>query len=168
MAFCKICACGKKIVFQRRTSPPDECQYCGRRLMNFTTFDENDPQVSLLLNNDNDKTIETKQEHEVNDENEATRFILLSNENEEIEIPEEGGIIGRTELGAEVLAKYPSVSKKHIRILPSFGNRIVIEDISRFGTYINGIKMEKNVPQRVAIDAKIRLCNVDFTLYEKI
>ena len=135
--------------------------------MSFTTFDENDPQVELLLN---------KGTHPIEDDNcqkndvqssGISCFVLVSDFNEEIIIPKEGGIIGRTEIGAEVLAKYPSVSKQHIKIYPSFGNRIVVEDISRFGTLLNGIKIEKNVPHRIAVDAKLTLCNVDFTLYEK-
>ena len=40
MAFCKICTCGKKVIFERRFSFPDQCPDCGRRLMDFQTYSE--------------------------------------------------------------------------------------------------------------------------------
>ncbi len=53
MAFCKICDCGNKIVFERRSSYPDSCPMCGRGLLDYEIYDENDPIVKSLLH---DKT----------------------------------------------------------------------------------------------------------------
>lgn len=170
MANCKICVCGEKITFDR-ASAPDECPYCGRRLINYATFDESDPQVAILLKNNSDSSDEECDEHlEKECEQKETKagFVLVSDCNEEIFIPDEGGIIGRAEIGAEILAKYPSVSKQHIKIYPSFGNRLIVEDISKYGTFLNGEKLEKNLPKSVAVKDKLTLCNVDFTLCEKI
>lgn len=49
MAFCKVCNCGEKIVFERRMSFPDNCPSCGRRIADFQTYGENDPIVAALM-----------------------------------------------------------------------------------------------------------------------
>ena len=50
MSFCKICSCGEKVVFERRLSFPDNCPSCGRRLVDFLTYNVDDPKVQELLN----------------------------------------------------------------------------------------------------------------------
>ena len=49
MAFCKVCACGEKIVFERRLGFPDNCPSCQRKLVDFLTYNEDDPRVAELL-----------------------------------------------------------------------------------------------------------------------
>ena len=49
MAFCKICDCGEKVVFERALSYPDVCPNCGRAMSAFTTYDENDPKVEEII-----------------------------------------------------------------------------------------------------------------------
>ena len=49
MAFCKVCTCGEKIVFERRLSFPDNCPSCGRKLVDFLTYNEDDPRVEELM-----------------------------------------------------------------------------------------------------------------------
>ena len=140
MAFCKICVCGNIIRYERTKDLPDVCPFCGRgQLELLPPFREDDPQVKVLLNQNN-PTDET--EIYESEEVESGGFILVSSVGDEIEIPHEGGVIGRTGIGADVLAKYPSVSKQHLKIYPCLGERIIIEDISKYGSFINGIKME--------------------------
>ena len=49
MAFCKVCVCGEKIIFERRLSFPDNCPSCGRKLVDYLTYAEDDPHVEELL-----------------------------------------------------------------------------------------------------------------------
>ena len=172
MAFCKVCPCGNKVVFQKVYMAPDECPFCGRRLISLPAFDEDSEEVKRNLQkynpsmDENENTI--SEEDECDDiQNSDSELCLVSENGERIDIPAEGGIIGRTEIGAEILAKYPSVSKQHIRVYYTFKKTLLIEDISSYGTFIDGRKMEKNISEHVNPGAIIRLCNVDFTL-EKV
>ena len=169
MAFCKVCPCGKKVVFEKIFLAPDECPFCGRRLISLPAFNEDSEEVERNLkkyhsaeediSNDDSKDFEESQ----TDEKDSILY-LLSNDGERIDIPPEGGIIGRTGIGAEILAKYPSVSKQHIRVYYTFKKALLVEDISSYGTYLDGRKMEKNISEHVTPGVVIRLCNVDFTL----
>ena len=40
MAFCKVCPCGEKVVFEKIFLAPDECPFCGRRLLSLPAFKE--------------------------------------------------------------------------------------------------------------------------------
>ena len=171
MAYCKVCACGKKVVYEKIFMAPDECPFCGRRLLSVPAFKEDSEEVERNLkkynptSDETDNNSDTINDEKVNESNSA--LCLLSDNGERITIPPEGGIIGRTEIGAEILAKYPSVSKQHIRVYYTFKKTLLIEDISSYGTFIDGRKMEKNISEHVNPGAIIRLCNVDFTL-EKV
>ena len=93
-------------------------------------------------------------------------YIKLSN-GKEISIPDEGGVIGRTELGAEELAEYPSVSRQHIKVTVRRNIGVLIEDISKYGTFVDGQRISKNEPVRITNGSKITLCNVDAELLVK-
>ena len=169
MAFCKVCPCGNKVVFQKVYMAPDECPFCGRRLISLPAFDEDSEEVKRNLQkynpsmDENENTISEEDEcHDI--QNSDSELCLVSENGERIDIPAEGGIIGRTEIGAEILAKYPSVSKHHIKVYYTFKKALLVEDISSYGTFIDGRKMEKNLSEHVNPGAVIRLCNVDFTL----
>lgn len=82
----------------------------------------------------------------------------------EIRIPDEGGIIGRTGIGAEELAEYQSVSRQHLRVTPRRNIGILVEDISTYGTLVDGQRIVKNSPVRVAEGAKVTLTNVNVVL----
>lgn len=166
MAFCKVCACGERIVFERRLSFPDNCPSCGRKLVDFLTYDEDDPRVEELMRGNSSSNDSTESVIDLQPANEKPfkgYYLKLSNGNE-INIPNEGGVIGRTELGAEELAEYPSVSRQHIRVTIRRNIGVLIEDISRYGTLVEGQRIVKNEPVRVVDGSKITLCNVETEL----
>lgn len=169
MAFCKVCACGNKIVFERRLSFPDKCPSCGRRLVDYLTYSEDDPRVDELLKATHESAVdENNVEGNVAfSENHKKHYALRITNEIEIVIPEEGCIIGRTEQGAEELSEYPSISRQHLRITPKRNIGVLIEDISKYGTLVDGQRIEKNTPVRVAEGSKITLCNVDTLLVAK-
>ena len=169
MANCKVCACGEKIVFERRLGFPDKCPSCGRKLVDFLTYNEDDPRVEELmrettgLESNNEAVAEP-----ISDKGKVSKgyYLKLSN-GKKISIPNDGGIIGRTELGAEELAEYPSVSRQHIRVTVRRNIGVLIEDISKYGTLVDGQRIVKNEPVRVADGSIVTLCNVDVELIVK-
>lgn len=168
MAFCKVCACGEKIVFERRLSFPDNCPSCGRRLVDFLTYNEDDPRVKELMKGNATDTSENEGKAVSTESgSHKKRFILRLNNGREIEIPSEGGIVGRTEIGAEELAEFPSVSRQHLRVTPRRNVGVLVEDISTYGTLVDGQRIVKNSPVRVASGSKITLCNVEAILTVK-
>ena len=166
MAFCKVCACGEKIIFERRLSFPDNCPACGRKLVDFFTYNEDDPRVEKLIK---DSAVSEKFENEkthttVESNSNKKRYILKLDNGKESRIPDEGGIIGRTGIGAEELAEYQSVSRQHLRVTPRRNIGILVEDISTYGTLVDGQRIVKNSPVRVAEGAKVTLTNVNVVL----
>lgn len=169
MAFCKVCTCGEKIVFERRLSFPDNCPSCGRKLVDFLTYNEDDPRVEELMKGSGETDSSKIRERDVSPESSSLKkkYILKLNNGKEIEIPNEGCIIGRTETGAEELAEYPSVSRQHLRVIPRRNVGVLIEDISTYGTLVGGKRIEKNSPVRVADGSRITLCDVETVLFIK-
>ena len=161
-----MCACGEKIIFERRLSFPDNCPACGRKLVDFLTYNEDDPRVEKLIK---DSAVSEKFENEethttVESNSNKKRYILKLDNGKEIRIPDEGGIIGRTGIGAEELAEYQSVSRQHLRVTPRRNIGILVEDISTYGTLVDGQRIVKNSPVRVAEGAKVTLTNVNVVL----
>lgn len=163
MAFCKVCnICGKKIIFERPLSFPDQCPTCGGSLLaNYLTYNEDDPRVEELMKGNAAKDISTESGSY------KKIYILKLSNGKEIEIPDEGGIIGRTEIGAEELAEFPSVSRQHLRVIPRRNVGVLVEDISTYGTLVDGQRVVKNSPVRVADGSKVTLCDVDAMLTVK-
>jgi len=172
MAFCKICTCGEKIVFETRLGYPDNCPVCGRGLVNFQTYDEVNDAALIATMLVKEKEV-TEANNTTNDgmalvtERKNKKYALRLNDGREIEIPEAGCIIGRTEVGAEELAEFPSVSRQHIRVTIKRNIGVLIEDISRYGTLVDGQRIGKNMLTRVAEGSKVTLCNVDAVLTTK-
>lgn len=169
MAFCKVCTCGEKIVFERRLSFPDNCPSCGRKLVDFLTYNEDDPRVEELMKGNVTADTSENEGETVSTESGSRKkhYILRLNNGKEIEIPEEGGIVGRTEIGAEELAEFPSVSRQHLRVMPRRNVGVLVEDISTYGTLVDGQRIVKNSPVRVADGSKVTLCDVDAVLTVK-
>ena len=169
MAFCKVCTCGEKIVFERRLSFPDNCPCCGRKLVDFLTYNDDDPRVEELMkgNAKTENSENTEKEVSTGSFSQKKKYILRISNGKEIEIPDEGCIIGRTETGAEELAEFPSVSRQHLRVTPRRNVGVLVEDISTYGTLVDGQRIEKNSPVRVANGSKVTLCDVETVLTVK-
>ena len=169
MAFCKVCTCGEKIVFERRLSFPDNCPSCGRKLVDFLTYNEDDPRVEELMKGSVAVDTSENEGKSVSTESDShkTHYVLRLDNGKEIEIPDEGGIVGRTEIGAEELAEFPSVSRQHLRVTPRRNVGVLVEDISTYGTLVDGQRIVKNSPVRVADGSKVTLCDVDAVLSVK-
>ena len=169
MAFCKVCTCGEKIVFERRLSFPDNCPSCGRKLVDFLTYNEDDPRVEELMKGNVAKDTSENEGKSVSTESDTRKkhYVLRLDNGKEIEIPDEGGIVGRTEIGAEELAEFPSVSRQHLRVTPRRNVGVLVEDISTYGTLVDGQRIVKNSPVRVADGSKLTLCDVDAVLSVK-
>ena len=169
MAFCKVCTCGEKIVFERRLGFPDNCPSCGRKLVDFLTYNEDDPRVEELMKRNTEKGDTKLEEKPVSAETAKGKkiYILRLSNGKEINIPEEGCIVGRTETGAEELAEFPSVSRQHLRITPRRNVGVLIEDISTYGTLVDRQRVVKNSPVRVVDGSKVTLCDVETVLIIK-
>lgn len=150
MAFCKVCACGKKIFADKRQDFPDRCPSCNRRIVTVEIYNDDDPRLNDH-NDDIPSAVETCRK----------KYVLKLNNGGKIEIPEGGGIIGRTGIGAEELAEFPSVSRQHLKITIKRNIGAIAEDISTYGTLVDGHKIEKNSPVIVADGSKITLCNLE-------
>ena len=169
MAFCKVCICGEKIVFERRLSFPDNCPSCGRKLVDFLTYNEDDPRVEELMKGNADAEVSGSEGKDASTESEAhkKKYILKLSNGKEMEIPDEGCIIGRTETGAEELAEFPSVSRQHLRVTPRRNVGVFVEDISTYGTLVDGQRIVKNSPVRVVDGSKVTLCDLEAVLTVK-
>lgn len=169
MAFCKVCTCGEKIVFERRLSFPDNCPACGRKLVDFLTFSEDDPRVEELMKNTAgaEETENEERTTSLGSETHRKKYVLRLSSGNEIEIPEEGCVIGRTEVGAEALVEFPSVSRQHLRVTPRRNIGVLVEDISSYGTLVDGQRIVKNSPVRVVEGSKITLCDLEAVLAVK-
>ncbi len=186
MAFCKICDCGHKIVFEKRLSFPDNCPKCFRRTISYLTYDEDDPMLERLLAEkkedegrlDDVNDITEEENHGLSHDDSPIEsdsfeglkkkmYVLKTSSGAEILIPDEGGIVGRMEIGAEDLAQYPTISRRHLRVTPRRNIGLIIEDISSYGTYVDGKKIEKESATRVGAGSVITLSDVEFTVIEK-
>lgn len=176
MAFCKVCVCGKKIVFQKQMSYPENCPSCGRRTFEYWTYPEDDPRVEELLRqyrknsdeNETDRSQSNLEQSNLGTANSIIPHYALKLENGvTINIPDEGGIVGRVEIGAEELANYPSVSRRHLKIIPRRFSGVIVEDLSTYGTLVDGKRIQKNTSVRVLPNSIITLCNVDVKLVSK-
>lgn len=162
---CKVCECGEILYFEKVYLCQDPCQKCGRITQSYSTYSADDPLVKML--SEKYKSIirdENKMHYEKREMYESTvNYYLVSvRKGYEIIIPQDGGVIGRTEIGAENLADNPAISKKHIIVVINKRLGMFIEDISRFGTSINGRRILKGNKVHVNVDDEIMLYNEKF------
>ncbi len=136
MAFYKLCDCGTKNHFEHRGLAPRKCENCGRSLLEFSVVDED-----LIEEN------EVEDEGTTPSEDIALEQLYYSLDTPDgtaqIIIPSSGGIVGRNALGADILESDHAISREHIKV--SYRGRIglLIEDISKYGTFINGEQLVK-------------------------
>ena len=77
----------------------------------------------------------------------------------------DGGILGRTNgPHAAKLGKFPVISSTHANV-SRVNNEWFITDLkSTNKTYVNGVKLEPNVPAKIKQDDVVMLANVTFTV----
>lgn len=170
MAFIKICTCGERIAAESRGSFSELCPACGRSVECITAYPETDPRVAEQKPAPEPAPEPAPPAQETAPAPVRTvgrRFALRLAGGAEIDIPEEGGEIGRTGIGGEQLAGYPSVSRRHLRVTIRRNIGVMIEDISTYGTLVNGRPIEKNMPVAVQPGAKITLCDLETELIGK-
>jgi hypothetical protein len=156
MAYYKLCECGTKNYFEQRGSSPRKCDNCNRSLFGFSVMDE---EAVGYKSNDFDLTVENtdsfREEHTI-------RFTLESMDGKQkIEIPYEGCSIGRASHGSEFLQNKKSVSREHI-VVKYWKMGLLVEDISKFGTYVDDRLILKNSPMLVLDGQIVRLYNIEF------
>ena len=177
MAFCKVCPCGYTITFEIRSSFPDQCPNCNRRTRDYITFPEGDPQIKVLLDQisaaNNMQSDEPIDNSDVLTDTEKSKskikaYVLTAiSGGYEIVIPPEGGIIGRDGIGAKQLAENEAVSRKHLRVTPRKNTGVIIQDISLFGTKLDGMPILPETPKLAEVNSRITLYNEEFILQEK-
>lgn len=156
MAFYKLCDCGKKSFFEHRGLAPRKCANCGRSLLEFMVIDETD-----VLNEEQEEA-----EDDDNQELEVDSFYYSLDTLDgkgSIIIPSSGGIVGRGYecLGSDILQERRSVSREHIYVVYRGRIGLLIEDRSKFGTYINEERLVKNVPKFAREGDIIKLYNYE-------
>lgn len=157
MAFYKLCDCGTKNYFEHRGSAPRKCSNpeCGRPLWDKSVVDEDlisDTEILDDIETDGDTDIALDDFY----------YSLDSADGEfSIKIPNSGCIIGRAAMGADFLAEHHAVSREHIRVTYRGKIGIMVEDISRFGTFINNENMEKGTRKLAREGDIIRLYNYE-------
>lgn len=174
MAFCKVCPCSSIIVFETRNAFPEQCPKCGRRIRDFITYLQDDPQVEAFLEQYSSgvpvlsgvaSVAEESQPQEVNH---IKAYVLAAADGSyEIVIPPEGGIIGRGGIGAEQLAKNDAISREHLRITPRRNSGVIIQDVSTYGTKLNGLPVIPDSPIKAELNSIITLYDEELLLLEK-
>ena len=141
------------------------------------TYQEGDPQIPVLLaqfaNADGNPKNDSVEDEEALKGTENTNiyvraYVLVSLiGGYEIVIPPEGGIVGRSGIGATHLMDNEAVSREHLRITPRKNAGVIIQDISTYGTKLNGKPIVPNTPMRAEVNSIITLYNEEFVLQEK-
>lgn len=157
MAFYKLCDCGNKTFFEHRGQAPRRCGNCGRSLLEFSVKDEAEdesPEADVL----------DEVEEKPSEERRADGFYYsldTMDGGQSIIIPSTGGIVGRAALGADILEDNHAVSREHIRVRYSGRIGVLVEDKSKYGTFVNGERLIKGTPKFVRDGDIVRLYSVE-------
>lgn len=157
MSFYKLCDCGLKNIFEHRGMAPRKCKDCGRSLLECSVMDE-------------DAVKEQEEEQEVLsvEELDIDRFYYsldVPNEKGQIIIPPSGGIVGRNALGSELLANCKAVSREHIKVTYRGRIGLLVEDLSKFGTFINDEQLIKGTSKFARAGDVIKLFNFELVVH---
>lgn len=176
---CIVCECANIIKYNPPAErPPMKCPECGRDMRNYITLRIDNPRVEKLVEKYRKRNKVSVNEQEYYGKDEADdaqkdssdkkgkvvnvhsgKYRLLNEvKGYSITIPDEGGVIGRTAIGAEELADNQRISRAHAKIVPAKrAEGIMIEDTSANGTFINGKRIEKNKAVFAVIGTKITM-----------
>ena len=158
MAFYKLCDCGTKNLFEHRGLAPRKCHNCGRSLLEASVVDEDLVEAieDVVENQSEDIDISLDQLY---------YSLITPDGTGQIIIPMSGGIVGRNALGAELLEKNLAVSREHIKV--SYRGRIglLIEDRSKYGTFINDEQLVKGATKFARDGDIIRLYDFELVVH---
>lgn len=78
-----------------------------------------------------------------------------------------GAIIGRRGSYGDIMAQFHSISGRHACLHLDADGGWMLEDIgSSYGTFVNGKRLDVNVPVKIKIGDMLRFANVDFEVVE--
>lgn len=161
MAYCKHCPCGHTLIYENMGGSPLRCPKCTRFIAALTEeiYQEQAPE---------EETVEAPLDEQPPEKPETTTFvparrflITLESLDGELVIPVTQEItVGRNAAGKEFLGQYGDVTREHFSIAPrDNGITATLTDHSRWGTYINGVRMIKESSVVVSNFSEIRLAS---------
>ena len=145
MAKYKLCDCGRKVFFEK--TAPMKCPYCTRFLGNIDAMDESE-----------EAPVETVLETLHPDNVPEIWFSLDTTEGARtIAVPEEGCVVGREGCGADWLQEDPEISRAHFAVVYRGSLGLMICDLSRNGTYVNGERLESGRAKFIRKGDRVRI-----------
>lgn len=195
MIKCVVCECASVLSYEvPGQRPPLTCPNCGRDTRRYISMRQDDPRVKRMVEtyrkqfrqNPPDATEDPAREPagvravEQTDEQigtmaveaapKRTGYVLVSEDGSyRIRIPEQGGVIGRTGIGAHELAHNGRVSRQHLKVTPSRRAKgLLIEDISSNGTCLDGRQILPGQVEFAVIGSEIRLSREVLILREDV
>jgi hypothetical protein len=160
MAYCKHCQCGHTLVYENMGGSPLRCPKCNRFIAAL--------KEEIYQEQSEEQAAETPQEEQPPETPAsapaapASRFLItLESPDGELVIPVTQEItVGRNATGKEFLGQFGDVTREHFSIAPrSNGITATLTDHSRWGTYINGVRMIKESSVVVSNYSEIRLAS---------
>lgn len=167
MLYFRRCTCGNIIKYEMAGNPPFECPNCGRDPMAFVEQEyyegaENMPNIPRVPSTSLTETEETEKPKidtasAVNN-SVKSGFCLVSEDGKEYDLDADEVIVGRDNLCSDYLSKFNEVSREHLKIKKRSSDvSILITDISKYGTLINGKKMSSGETKMITHGAEITL-----------
>lgn len=158
MAFYKVCDCGQNNVFAHPGLSPRKCSVCGRSLLDVATQQGDAEVLDAPLPQEVEPMLQQK---------ESGFYLVAVDGSGSFDLPEEGGIVGRSRIGADVLARHLPVSREHFQYVCRGKIGIQLEDCSKFGTWLNGVQLTKGDPTFVKVESIVKLYDFEMQLLRR-
>lgn len=161
MSFYKVCDCGKKFSYEKRGQAPRKCDVCTRSLIEVSAIEED--VIDEVNTVDDEEVIKGTSSDDISID--GFYYSLETPDGiHKIVLPSSRCVVGRNALGADVFASNLAVSKEHINVSYHGRMGLIIEDISKYGTFINDKQMVKGVTRLVRDGDIIKLYNFDLVV----
>lgn len=197
MIKCVVCECASVLSYEvPGQRPPLTCPNCGRDTRRYVSMRQDDPRVQRMVENYRKRFVQNPpdaagdpvqkqasipvqeqagEQPGIHDtvssqaESKRTGYVLVSEDGSyRIRIPEQGGVIGRTGIGAHELAHNGRVSRQHLKVIPAKRAKgLLIEDISSNGTCLDGRRILAGQREFAVIGSEIRLSREVLILMEE-
>ncbi len=133
--FCKLCNYCKKYTCSDQIFDLFECEHCGHDISACEPIPVDESELPAFLN----QQMRIREEREKPEEQISVYILKDCNGEGEIRIPDEGGCIGRNEIGKELLTDR-HISKQQVKIsINTKRNKVFVEDVSTYNTtLLNG------------------------------